>query len=138
MSDRRVELKLVPISVDYFEFVRRLRTDSRDSASYIDNAEITVQDQIDYMNRHLKDYFICLDGNVPVGFIGVIQNDIRLAVDHEFRNRGVATFMVKKISKLYPEAHAKIKTSNVASIALFESAGYERVFYIYRRVESLE
>ena len=68
----------------------------------------------------------------------MIQNDIRLAVDHEFRNRGVATFMVSEISKLYPEAHAKIKTSNVASIAVFESAGYALQFYIYRKVDSLE
>lgn len=138
MPDGSFELKLVPISVEFFEFVRRLRTDPRDANSYVDSAEITMQDQIDYMNRHLKNYFICLDRKVPVGFIGVVQNDIRLAVDHEFRNKGIATFMVNEISKLYPEAHAKIKTSNVASIALFESAGYEREFYIYRKVDSLE
>ena len=133
MLSERYELELVPISAEFFEFVRRLRTDSRDASSFVDNTEITVQNQIEYMNRHLQDYFICLRQKVPVGFIGVVQNDIRLAVDHEFRNRGVASFMVNEISKLYPDAQAKIKTSNVASIALFESAGFECQFYIYKK-----
>jgi ribosomal protein S18 acetylase RimI-like enzyme len=123
--------ELVEISSEFFEFVRRLRTDPRNADSFINNNEITLQNQIDYMEQHLKDYFICLSQQTPVGFIGVVQGDIRLAVDHDFRNRGVATFMVNEISKLFPGASAKIKTSNVASIALFESVGFKRQFYIY-------
>jgi hypothetical protein len=138
MIGERRELMLVPITVEFFEFVRRLRTDSRDVNSYIENAEITVQNQIEYMNQHMQDYFICLNQNVPIGFVGVVQNDIRLAVVHEFRNRGVATFMVNEISRLYPDAHAKIKTSNVASIALFESAGFKCQYYIYKKVDQIE
>ena len=130
--------ELVEISSEFFEFVRRLRTDPRNSDSFINNSEITLQNQIDYMEQHLNDYFICLSEQTPVGFIGVVKGDIRLAVDHDFRNRGVATFMVKEISKLFPGASAKIKTSNVASIALFESVGFERKFYIYGKVEENE
>ena len=130
--------ELVEISNEFFEFVRRLRTDPRNADSFINNNEITFQNQIDYMEQHLKDYFVCLSQQTPVGFIGVVQGDIRLAVDHDFRNRGVATFMVKEISKLFPEASAKIRTSNVASIALFESVGFERQFYIYGKVEGNE
>lgn len=130
--------ELVEISSEFFEFVRRLRTDPRNANFFINNSEITSQNQIDYMEQHLKDYFICLIQQTPVGFIGVVDGDIRLAVDHDFRNRGVATFMVKEISKLFPGASAKIKTSNVASIALFESVGFERKFYIYGKVENNE
>ncbi|WP_422685655.1 GNAT family N-acetyltransferase [Candidatus Planktophila dulcis] len=130
--------ELVEISSEFFEFVRRLRTDPRNADSFINNNEITFQNQIDYMEQHLKDYFVCLSQQTPVGFIGVVQGDIRLAVDHDFRNRGVGTFMVNEISKLFPKASAKIKTSNVASIALFESAGFERQFYIYGKVEGNE
>lgn len=132
------ELELVPITVDFFEFVRRLRTDLRNADSFINPAEITVQDQIEYMQQHLQNYFICLNRKVPVGYIGVVNDDIRLAVDHDFRNRGIASFMVNQISKIFPEAQAKIKTTNVASIALFESAGFERQFYIYKKVEKNE
>jgi ribosomal protein S18 acetylase RimI-like enzyme len=127
--------ELVEISSEFFEFVRRLRTDPRNADSFINNGEITFQNQIDYMEQHLKDYFICLSQQTPVGFIGVVQGDIRLAVDHDFRNKGVATFMVNEISKLFPEALAQIKTSNVASIALFESVGFERQFYIYGKLK---
>ena len=134
LSEHRA-LELVQISEDFFEFVRQLRTDPRNADSFINNTEITVQNQIDYMEQHLKDYFICLNQQTPVGFIGVVLGDIRLAVHHDFRNRGVATFMVNEISKLFPEATAKIKTTNVASIALFESVGFERQFYIYGKVE---
>jgi len=130
-----VPYQLIPISREYFEFVRKLRTDPQNVDSFVNNAEITIQKQIDYMERHLQEYFICLSQRTPVGFIGVVQGDIRLAVDHEFRNRGVATFMVNEISKLFPEASAKVKASNVASIALFESVGFERQFYIYGKVE---
>ena len=127
--------ELVEISSEFFEFVRRLRTDPRNADSFINNNEITFQNQIDYMEQHLKDYFVCLSQQTPVGFIGVVQGDIRLAVDHDFRNRGVATFMVNEILKLFPEATAKIRTTNVASIALFESVGFKRQFYIYGKVE---
>lgn len=130
--------ELVEISSEFFEFVRRLRTDPRNADSFINNSAISSQSQIDYMEQHLKDYFVCLSGLTPVGFVGVVQGDIRLAVDHDFRNRGVATFMVNEISKLFPDASAKIKTSNVASIALFESVGFERQFYIYGKVEEIE
>lgn len=109
----------------------------RDADSYINNAGIIMQGPTHYMNGHLKDYFICLDKKVPVGFIWVVQNDIKQAVDHEFRNRCIATFMMNEISILYPEAHAKIQTPTVASTALFESAAHERDFYIYRKVDSL-
>ncbi len=134
LSEHR-ELELVPISEDFFEFVRRLRTDPRNADSFINNTEIILQNQIDYMEQHLKEYFICLNQQTPVGFIGVVQGDIRLAVNHDFRNRGVATFMVNEILKLFPEATAKIRTTNVALIALFESVGFKRQFYIYGKVE---
>jgi len=138
MLSEHPELELVPISKNFFEFVRRLRTDPRNADSFINNSEITLQNQIDYMEQHLNDYFVCLSQQKPVGFIGVVQGDIRLAIDQDFRNKGVATFMVNEISKLFPGASAKIKTSNVASIALFESVGFERQFYIYGKVEKIE
>jgi ribosomal protein S18 acetylase RimI-like enzyme len=54
-------------------------------------------------------------------------------VAHDFRNQGVGKFMVDEIRLRFPDAHAKVKTTNEASIALYESLGLERKYYIYEQ-----
>jgi ribosomal protein S18 acetylase RimI-like enzyme len=128
-------LQLVSITSEFFEFVRQLRTDPRNAEAFITNDFISPENHESYMNDHLSDYFICLNGEVSVGFIGAVEGDIRLAVDYNYRNIGVASFMVRNIIQLFPNAVAKIKITNAASIALFESVGFKRQFYIYGKVE---
>ena len=69
----------------------------------------------------------------PVGFVGQIDGDIRVAVDPEYQGKGVGKFMINQIMKLHPESIAKVKLGNEASIRLFESCGFEKKYYILER-----
>ena len=85
------------------------------------------------MHNKGKNFFICLDNEKPVGYIGVINNDIRVATHPEYQGKGVAKFMVNEVMKVYPEAFAKVKIENEASLRLFESCGFKKKYFILER-----
>ena len=85
------------------------------------------------MNKFQGDYRVCLIGNIPVGYIGVIEDDIRICTHPDYQKRGIGRFMLEEANKIWPNAHAKIKESNLASKKLFESAGFEVQFVIMKR-----
>jgi GNAT superfamily N-acetyltransferase len=77
-----------------------------------------------FMTHNADDYFICVNADrTPVGFVGVVCNDIRIAVHPDHQGRGYARYMLETIKVVYPEAHAKIFVKNIASRKLFESVG---------------
>lgn len=115
----------------YYEFIRTLRNDKRVSGGFIEQVNITKQQQQKYMEKFEKNYFICLAGKEPAGYIGIIDNDIRVSTHPDFQGKGVGLFMVKFIKKKFKNPQAKIKTDNIASIKLFEKAGFKLKYYLY-------
>lgn len=118
-------MKLVPCTVEYWEFVRLLRLDPRVSEGFIETRQIEPEDQIKYMLAHQHAYRVALIGEEPVGYVGVVDDDIRICTHPEAQGKGVGKFMLTAIQKIWPDAHAKIKHANIASRQLFESAGFE-------------
>jgi RimJ/RimL family protein N-acetyltransferase len=117
--------KLIKNEKRYYEFIRLLRTDSNNIDGFLEKVSITPQQQESYMEKYSACYFICLENDEPVGFIGVVDDDIRVCTHHLHKKRGVGHFMLKEITKMYPEAKAKILKENVASLKLFERCGYQ-------------
>jgi GNAT superfamily N-acetyltransferase len=127
------DLKLINASEVSFEFIRGLRNNPENAHAFVNNEFISPESHTKYMFEHLGEYFVCFKRQIPVGFIGVVDNDIRLAVCKEYRNQGIAKFMVSEIMLRFPQAIAKIKVTNEASVALFESLGFTKNFYVYQR-----
>lgn len=128
-----IEYKLIPISEKYFDFVRELRTCDENINGFIEQVQITSEQQNDYMLKHGHNYYICLYNNEPVGFVGVIDNDIRVATEPKFKKLGVGKFMINEIIKIYPNAKAKIKVDNLASLNLFKTCGFQIEFLILKK-----
>lgn len=123
-------LELVTCERKYWNFIRTLR--NKDQNGFISKIHITESMQEEYMKKYSSQYRIALmNGIVPVGYVGVINNDIRVCVVDNFRNRGVGKFLIQESKKIWPGAQAKIKIDNTASIQLFESCGFKRKYYIY-------
>ena len=123
-----VELvKCLPI---YWEFVRQLRCDPRVKDGFIQQGEITPDQQITYMTTHREDYWICLCDHHPAGFVGVVEDDIRVCTHPDFQGRGLGRFMINEVIKQCPKAIAKIKSDNQASLALFTSCGFKPKFIL--------
>jgi hypothetical protein len=127
------KFKLVKCNSDYYQFIRELRTHPENISGFISQRMITEEEQNNYMKINEKFYFICLYENVPAGFVGVIDDDIRVATKPEFKKKGVAKFMIDEIMKIYPSANAKIKFDNSSSLSLFESCGFKPEFIIMKK-----
>lgn len=129
-----MNLILVKNSPKYYEFIRELRTHEDNVSGFLIQTNITQEDQIKYMEKYGECYYIAINDNeTPVGFIGIVDNDIRVAVHPDFKNQGVGKFMVNEIIDNYPDSIAKIKISNTPSIKLFESCGFKSEFLIMKK-----
>jgi GNAT superfamily N-acetyltransferase len=113
-------MELIQIKKEYYEFVREMRMHPENVAGFLEEADITPEDQIEYMKKHGKDYFIALSHGEPVGYVGVIDNDIRICTHPMYHGTGVGKFMLSEIVKLYPQATGRILKDNVASRKLFD------------------
>ena len=117
----------------YWEFIRNLRNDSRVKRGFIQQRHICCGEHEHYMKKEGKKYYICLDKETPVGYIGVIERDIRVATHPDHQKKGVAKFMVEELMKKHPESFAKVKIENEASLRLFESCGFKKKYFILER-----
>tara|TARA_R100001443_G_scaffold63417_1_gene73206 strand:+ start:918 stop:1286 length:369 start_codon:yes stop_codon:yes gene_type:complete len=113
-------MELVEVSETHYEFIRNLRMHPKNLKWFLNQSEITAEDQVNYMEKHAQDYRVCLLYGEPVGYVGVIENDIRICTHPSFAGNGVGYFMLSEIKKLYPEATGKILKHNTASRKLFE------------------
>ena len=126
------KMTLRKITPEYFEFMRNLRNDNQIKQGFINQEVITKENHAVYMQTNAKYYWIGFLNDEPVGYVGVIENDIRIAVSKEFSRLGIAEFMIQEIRELFPSALAKVKYQNLASKSLFEKCGYEPIFIIYK------
>jgi RimJ/RimL family protein N-acetyltransferase len=128
-----MDLKFVKCESKYYEFIRELRVHPENSQGFIVQGDISIEEQKRYMEKNEKFFFVCLDNEEPVGFVGVIEDDIRVATSPKHKKMGIGKFMINEVMKLFPNAKAKIKIENEASIALFESCGFKTEFLIMKK-----
>ena len=126
-------MELVENSPKYWEFIRNLRNMKGVRDGFIQQNEITTVDHAAFMLQYNNNYYICLDNEEFMGYVGVIDNDIRVATHPDFQGKGVGSFMIDEVMKLHPEAFAKIKLDNKASIRLFEKCGFKKKYYLLER-----
>ena len=128
-----MRMELVDCTKEYWEFVRTLRLDDRVLHGFIKSTYVTPEQQISYMTTHSTYYRIALLDGKPVGYVGVINDDIRVCTDPDFQGMGIGKFMINECMKIWPSAFAKVKIENEASLKLFESCGFTKKFYILTR-----
>jgi len=128
-----MNLTLVDNEPKFYEFIRELRLHPENINGFTNQNYFTEEEQNKYMEKNEKHYKICLKGTLPVGFVGVIDGDIRVATKPEFKGMGIGKFMINEIMKTYPNSFAKIKINNESSIKLFESCDFEIKYIIMER-----
>jgi ribosomal protein S18 acetylase RimI-like enzyme len=113
-------MHLVRVGKDYNlgEYVRYLRNCPDFKSSFIQQEDITEQQQIEYMSTHGEDYWVCYDKWQPVGFIGVVDSDLRLAVHPEYQKYEYGTFMINEMKKMY-NFTVKVRKDNHISQKFF-------------------
>lgn len=131
-------MELVNNEEKYYEFIRELRTHEDNTAGFLEQVDITPEQQVAYMANHSDEYYIALEGDVPVGWVGSVEDDIRICTHPDHKGKGVGKFMLNALMEIHPTAHAKVLWENVASQNLFLSCGFmpyskDKQFIYYRR-----
>jgi len=131
-----MELKLVKNEKKYYEFIRVLRNDAVNQKGFLEKVDITSEQQINYMQKYNDCYFVCLSEDTPIGYIGVIDDDIRICTDNGYKKSGAGTFMINEIMKIFPNATSKVLKDNIASLKLFKKCNFiivnsdENLYYL--------
>tara|TARA_R100000234_G_C5001581_1_gene180553 strand:- start:2206 stop:2589 length:384 start_codon:yes stop_codon:yes gene_type:complete len=126
-------MELVQNKPKYWEFIRNLRNHPDVKRGFIQQEAIRKDCHEKYMLRYGLFFYVCLIDDQPAGYVGVIDEDIRVATHPDFQGRGVGKFMIKKLMDMHPSAYAKVKLENNASMRLFESCGFKKKYYIMEK-----
>ena len=118
-------MELVRCTTKYWEFVRQLRMDDRVIDGFLETTAITEEQQNKYMIGNAHNYRIALVDGKPAGYVGVIEDDIRVCTHPDFQGMGVGKFMINECMNIWPAAYAKVKHGNEASSNLFLACGFE-------------
>jgi len=117
----------------YWEFIRQLRNDERVKEGFVQQQKVNQETHEKYMSENEDKFYLCLVEEKPAGYVGIIEDDIRVATHPDYQKRGVGLFMIDELMKKHPNAVAKIKLENEASIRLFEKAGFKKKYYLLER-----
>jgi hypothetical protein len=134
-------MRLINNEEKYYDFIRVLRSHKDNAAGFLEQVQITPEQQAKYMEKYKDNYYICIDeNNTPLGWIGEVDDDIRLCTNPNYKGVGVGTFMLNELHKLHPNAHAKVLLNNEASNKVFINCGFEMYkedndFKYYRKME---
>lgn len=120
-------MKLVKNTEKYYMEIYRLRTAPENLKGFVNKSSFTSEDHLKYMRKYGSNYYILLNRNdIPVGFIGDVNEDIRLAVTPSKHGKGYGLFMLKKFIEISDKKKlkAKVLIDNMASMRIFEKAGF--------------
>jgi len=126
-------MELVKNSYIYWEFIRNLRNMADVREGFIEQSTITIDQHEQFMKISSSFFWICIDNEVPIGYIGIIDNDIRIATHPDYQGLGVGSFMLNEVMKQNPQAQAKVKIENEASLRLFEKNGFVKKYYLLEK-----
>ena len=130
-----IDYQFINNEPQYWEFIRCLRNDERVKSGFIKQEHISENFHLKYMEKHGNMFYVCLCKNKPAGYIGCIDDDIRIAVHPDFQGKGIGSFMINELMKINPSAFAKIKIDNEASLRLFMKCGFKKKYYILEKNE---
>jgi hypothetical protein len=129
-----MNISIVPNEEKYYSFIKELRLHPLNIEGFIDQSIFDYSSHIEYMKKYKDCYYVALiDHETPVGFGGVVDNDIRVSVHPNYKKMGVGKSIISYLIDKYPNAIAKIKYSNIASIRLFESCGFDKTFILMKK-----
>ena len=125
-----MKLELVLCTKEYWEFVRSLRMDPINQEGFFTVANITSEQQLNFMTHNWSKYKICLADREPAGYVGLLQgHEITYCVHPNFHGNGVGTFMIEEFSRPFGDIDAYVKVDNIASQKVFEKLGWKKQIY---------
>lgn len=126
-------MELIKNSYIYWEFIRNLRNMDGVREGFIEQNIITRQQHEKYMKENTDFFWICIVEDNPAGYIGIINDDIRIATHPDYQGIGAASFMINQVMEINPNAQAKVKIKNEKSLKLFQKNGFKKKYYLLEK-----
>jgi GNAT superfamily N-acetyltransferase len=117
------QVRFEPNSWIHWDAIRALRNLEEVQNGFLTEASITWEEQNDYMTKHGKNFFVAMYNTHVIGYVGVVEDDIRFCVDPSYQGKGVGTFLLERVEEFFPNAKGRVKKSNFASISCFNKSG---------------
>jgi hypothetical protein len=92
----------------------------------ISQEEISKEAHYAWLEKNLQFFQVIQDVDM-LGAIRIVDDEISIWIDREHRKKGVAKYIIDKVS--YPGMTAKIANGNVYSFRAFLSAGFRPTRY---------
>tara|TARA_Y100000310_G_C20687695_1_gene820152 strand:- start:2125 stop:3321 length:1197 start_codon:yes stop_codon:yes gene_type:complete len=118
---------VVDCKEEHWDVILELRNDPIVKRGFIQQDKISKLDHYNFMKKNSENYIVCLRDDRFLGFAGVVDNDIRVAVKSALQGQGCGKYLIKKIIDKFPNSCAKIKKENISSIKIFEANGFSEV-----------
>jgi ribosomal protein S18 acetylase RimI-like enzyme len=97
---------------------------------FFTKANITPEQQKEFMIHNWSKYKICLANNEPAGYVGLLYgHEITYCVHPNFHGKGIGSYMIEEFSKPFSNVDAFVKVDNIASQKVFEKLGWEKQIY---------
>ena len=126
-------MELVKNGPKFWEFIRNLRNMEGVKEGFVQQENIDKIQHAEYMLQYNNHYWVCIVDRKAAGYVGVIDDDIRVATHPDYQGKGVGSFMINQVMKMCPTAYAKVKLDNTPSIRLFERCGFKKKYYLLER-----
>tara|TARA_B100001939_G_C16883414_1_gene591973 strand:+ start:842 stop:1231 length:390 start_codon:yes stop_codon:yes gene_type:complete len=101
--------------------------------SFINSSIISYETHTAFMEKNHESYIVAIRYGEVVGFAGVVDNDVRVAVDPKYQKRGIGKKLLNEIVSIFPNCEAKIDLQNKASLSLFESCGFSKKYFLLNK-----
>lgn len=128
-----MRLKIVESISEYWQFIREVRFHPRNICGFVHNDPITIEQQNKYMRKYSSGYWICVSEKIPVGFIGVVLEDLRIGVHPDYQRKGVGTFMMNFLIQKGINFNIRVKVDNAGSLKFFSKLGFIPEFYTLKK-----
>lgn len=119
--------------------ILKIRNLARDF--FLNNSLIDSATHEKFMQKHSANYVVAVIDRSQlsaikdqvVGFCGVVEDDIRVAVHPLYQKLSIGKRLLENINSSFPNATAKIDINNTASVALFESCGFIKKCFLLEK-----
>ncbi len=127
-------LTLVDNDATYWEFVRDLKNTDQARHNSVSTHIISREEHHKYMEIYGDRYYICVENDVPIGYVGTNAQDyVSIAVVSGHRGKGVGKYMLQSFRDKVKLHHLRaiVSITNEPSLRLFEACGFVKKYYIF-------
>lgn len=135
-------LELRKVNEEDWDFILKIRNKEEDRSNYYNQNEISKEEHYKYLkkqnnNSNFFNWIIC-DDSRDVGYVRILDGDISIMINSDFRGKGLGTSALKLLEIEAKKVGIKkligrVRIQNEESKKIFEDNKYKLLMYWYEK-----